>query len=344
MGTLIALELRTRARSTGWIVLQILWVLAIGGLTAGVYFTATNSGEPVGKWLYSIILYFTLFLATIVTPAIGGGSINGDRASGLLTQVQTTAASASTIVWAKAFAAWIASLGFVLTAAPFLAFAAWAGGVDWPVVLVSVVVLIAELAFFAALSVAFSGLFSRSVFSVALSYLVIALLSVGTVLGFGIGSSLLTSTREVQVSTYDESASELGQANCTTVTEQRTYQRADLLWPVLAANPFVIVADATPARFTTAAGGATPGYPDNLLTGVKVALRTAQASPIPTETVNECTWNNDTLTPREQLAGTQPVWFYGLAAQFVFALVLLGWATARTRLPYRSLKKGTRIV
>ncbi|MCD7102253.1 ABC transporter permease [Pseudoclavibacter sp. 13-3] len=368
MLTLIGLELRQRVRGSGWLPLLIIWLLAIGGLTAGAYFISQSKGQPLGAWLFSLILYFTLFLAAVVVPALGGGSINGDRESGVLTLVQTAPVSAATIVWAKAFAAWIASLVLVLVALPFLLFAAIIGDVGWIVVVPALVVLFLELAFFSAISVSFSGIFSRSGAATALSYLVIALLSVGSVFAFNIGSALLTSERTVQVNTHvaasgsqgdsaaDQSNGQSGadgegaaadgtaqSRRCQVVSEQRSYQRPDLVWPVLAANPFVILADATPARFGHGDAGTAVGYPTNLLTALKVELRKAQHSAIPIETIEECEWSADSKTPEQQMAGTQPVWFWGIAGQIVLSLILLGWATSRTRAPSRNSAKGQRI-
>ncbi|KAB1657164.1 ABC transporter permease [Pseudoclavibacter sp. CFCC 11306] len=383
MLTLIGLELRQRMRGSGWLPLLIIWLLAIGGLTAGAYFISQSNGQTMGAWLFSLILYFTLFLAAVVVPALGGGSINGDRESGVLTLVQTAPVSAATIVWAKAFAAWIASLVLVLVALPFLLFAAVIGNVGWIIVVPALVVLFLELAFFSAISVAFSGIFSRAGAATAMSYLVIALLSVGSVFAFNIGSALLTSERTVQVNTHVTASSQQsgsaadgsngqpgadGEAGgdaqsqgegasadgtqpgegtqsrrCQVVSEQRSYQRPDLVWPVLAANPFVILADATPARFGHGDAGTAVGYPTNLLTTLKVELRKAQHSAIPVETIEECEWSADAKTPEQQMAGTQPVWFWGIAGQVVLSLILLGWATSRTRAPYRNSAKGQRI-
>lgn len=355
MRALIGLELHQRLHARGWVPLLVIWLIALAGITGGAWLIAWATGKAEGEWLFSLLVYATLFLATVLVPALAGGSVSEDRASGVLALVQASPVRPAAIIWAKAVAAWLASLVLVLTAAPFLVFAAWYGHVHWLIITVSLVALLVELAFFAAVSVAFSGIVTRGATATALSYLLIGVLTVGTAIAYGAGSSMVTSTRSVQVNRYvaeqSTSADQGGQADasdqadqsgtrCRMVTEERTYQRTDLVWPVLAANPFVIVADATPARFGRGGSGTAEGYPTNLLTAIKVDLRAAQYSPIPTDTVDECTWSTTAQdTPEQRMAGTQPVWFWGMAGQAVLALLLLGWATHRVRTPYRRPSK-----
>ncbi len=116
--------------------------------------------------------------------------------------------------------------------------------------------------------------------------------------------------------------------------------RFDYVWWVLAANPFVILADATPTAYSR------DGYPIDLFGQIKAGVRGAQ---LPSETntgYDECDPSANTTTFRspEQIEDeTVPSWFVGLAGQIVLAAGLLWGAWARTRTPARALPPGTRI-
>ena len=111
--------------------------------------------------------------------------------------------------------------------------------------------------------------------------------------------------------------------------------------PKIRANPFVILADATPARFDAS------GYPEDLFGNFSYLVRSAQ---IPPES-ERVSWDDcarmpqpqQQLTPEQLYNQTTPSWFVGLAVQLVLAAALLWWGGSRTRTPSRTLPPGTRI-
>jgi hypothetical protein len=89
--------------------------------------------------------------------------------------------------------------------------------------------------------------------------------------------------------------------------------RFDYVWWLLSANPFVILGDATPTRFTEY------GYPDDLFGSLKLSVRSAQLPPSLEQRWDDCapgTYLDSTQpTPRQIIDETVPSWFVGLAVQ-----------------------------
>ena len=115
--------------------------------------------------------------------------------------------------------------------------------------------------------------------------------------------------------------------------------RFDRVWWILAANPFVILADATPTAFDS------NGYPVDLFGQIKLGVRMAQIAPETETTYDECSPPpaDEERTPEETIAQSTPSWFVGLGLQILLAAGLLWWAWSRTDTPARRLPPGTRI-
>lgn len=353
LGTLVRLELLQRLRSVAWYVL--LGVFALLLLAVAVLSVFAFGGETGwGPGVYSTVSYMTLLLVLLVAPTLSGNSINGDRDAATLAPVQVTLATTGEILWGKFLAAWITGLAFVVVAVPFLIAASLSGEVSAGTAVVSVAILIAESAIVAAIGVAVSGLLSRPLFSVATTYLVVAALAVGTLIGFGlIGASIRSdATSSYRSVEFDETGMAVcadggsdcldggGQMACGPwQVDHYTVARYDTVWWLLAANPFVVLTDATPATFDA------DGYPEDLFGQFKVGIRYAQVPPDLAPRWDECTQTDLTNEPnaQEMLAETIPSWFVGLGVQVLLAAGLFWGAWARTRTPARRLPRGSRI-
>ena len=136
-------------------------------------------------------MFFVLLLGTLITPALSGGSVNGDREAGTLATTQVTLVRTGALLLGKVLAAWMSSLALLVIALPFLAVAVIAGGLRVDTVLVSVLVVAIELGVVAAIGVGLSALLTRTVFSVVVTYLIVAALSLGTLLVFALGGLAL---------------------------------------------------------------------------------------------------------------------------------------------------------
>jgi ABC-type transport system involved in multi-copper enzyme maturation permease subunit len=342
VGVILSLELRQRVRGVAWYVLLGIFVGLVAIVT--VLLSIAFSGMPdntIRGATFSTIIYFVLLLGTLVTPALSGNAINGDREAGTLATTQVTLITTWQLILGKFFAAWVTALAFLAAAVPFLVFSAIAGGMDLTIILVSVLVLAIELGVVAAIGVGLSGILNRALFSIVTTYLVVAVLSIGTVIAFALGGAV---DRITVTTTYNNATtfSESGVGTDCGPTQVDTYQapRYDHFWGVLVANPYVVLADAVPTEFSP------EGYPTDLFGNLKFGLRSAQIPPDTTVGYDACaplTNEPPQRVPEEIIASTVPGWFVGLIIQVILAAGALVAAWARTRTPTGRLGKGNRI-
>ena len=360
LGTIISLELTQRMRSVAWYVLLGVFALLLVIVTT-LSFLAWGFTHRPGAAIYSTIVYITLLLIVLVSPTLSGNSINGDRDAATLAPVQVTLATTGEILFGKVIAAWITGLAFVAVSVPFLIAATLAGGADAVTIVVSLLVLVIEVGIIAAIGVGLSGILARPLFSVATTYLVVAALVVGTLIAFGLIGATMRTEQTSNHRSIDWSAYEDGTFPCMPGEESSddypcdedptpecgewtsyTHEvpRFDRVWWILAANPFVILADATPSQFDRY------GNPVDLFGQIKTGVRWAQQPPEAETFYDECTQTpleQNPPTAEETVAQSTPSWFVGLALQILLAGGLLWWAYARTSTPARRLPPGTRI-
>lgn len=251
-----------------------------------------------------------------------------------LAPVQVTAATTGDIMVGKLLAAVATGCAFLLIAVPFLAAGMVGGGVTPGMLFVSLLVLLAEIVVVAAMGVGLSGLIARPLFSIAATYLAVAALVIGTLIAFALGGAAIRTDVTHYERPWDDST---GEPVCDS-WEEYTYEqpRFDYVWGFLAANPFVVLADATPTTFDD-------GYPQDLFGQIKYGVRMAQLPP-GSERWDACAGGfESTPTPEERMRGTVPSWFVGLGIQLVIAGALFAGAWGRTRTPARRLPPGTRI-
>lgn len=330
--TIARLEVTQRLRSVGWYVLLGVFVVILLGVTA-LAFMVYSWQDFTGAGVYSIVVNMVLLLVVLVSPTLSGNAINGDRDAATLAAIQVTAATTGDIMLGKLLAAIATGGAFLVVALPFLALSLLGGGADALVLLVSLLVLAAEIIIVAAIGVGLSGVIARPLFSVAATYLVVAGLVIGTVIAFTLGGLAVRSEATNYTRPYDLA----GEPECDR-WQTSTYEvpRYDYVWWALAANPFVVLADATPTEFTK------DGYPVDLFGQIKLGVRSAQQSPVE-QRWDDCAPGGGYPTPREIIDSTVPSWFVGLGVQVVIAGGLFAGAWARTRTPARRLPPGTRI-
>jgi ABC-2 type transport system permease protein len=315
------------------------------GVTLLLLATAGIFGRDGGPQAVSAIVFFVLLLGTLVAPALSGGAINGDRDAGTLATTQVTLVRGGELVLGKFLAAWTAALAFLVVALPFLLVAAAFGGADPVVLLTALAVTVLELGVIAAVGVGLSALISRPIFSVVSTYLVVAALSLGTLVAFGLGGLAfpvkVTSTQQ----SYAESAFDADGTVVNAVCDPPSTQHFDVpsydrLWGILAANPYVVLADAVPGRFDP------QGDPIDAFAAIKVAERSAQI-PIPrTQYSSDCNPSRNTgqsAPPQRILDRTVPTWAVGLLVHLLLGAIALLAAVRAVRTPARRLSKGTRI-
>lgn len=387
IGVLTQLELRQRLRRPGFYVLLGVFFLVVVGITwlGSLIFGGDGSGS---SGMISVAIYGVLLMATLVTPTFTGNAINGDRESATLAPVQVTLATTTEILLAKLLAGWAAGIVYLIVALPALLFALLRGLVDpvpagWfgsdemgatsPAMLaVAIVVLIVEVGIIAAIGVGLSAIIARPLFSVAATYLVVMLLVIGTVIAFALGTFATRSSTVTLSESPDEvyvadgvlgslpSCDDAGEpcveprpdvsAQCVAVHGTGDVPRYDHVWWLLAANPFVVLADATPTTYNR------EGYPIDLFGQIKYGVRSAQHAPelVQQDWIDPCDGeppregeyygsDADRETSRELIERSVPSWFVGLGVQVLLAAGLMLWGGARTTTPARRTPPGSRI-
>ncbi|GAA1219543.1 ABC transporter permease [Rhodoglobus aureus] len=342
VGVIFSLELRQRVRSLSWYILLAVFVGLILMVTVLLSIAFLGFGEDGGGGIYSTIIYFVLLLGTLVAPALSGNAINGDRDAGTLAATQVTLITTWQLILGKFLAAWVTALAFLAAAVPFLIYATIVGSLGFGTILVSILVLAGELGIVAAVGVGLSGLMSRPLFSIVASYLIVAGLSVGTLIAFGLGG-LAVQTTVTSTSSYGQEYNSNGVAtSCTSsTTNEYPVPRFDLFWGALVANPYVILADAVPTTYDQY------DQPTDLFGFIKLSVRSAQQAPETVTVYDECAPGSglyeDRPTARETIESTTPGWAVGLVIQLVLAGGLLIGAHARTTTPAAKLSRGSRI-
>jgi len=152
---------------------------------------------------------------------------------------------------------------------------------------------------------------------------------------FSLGGVVLQRSVTIPASSYDD-----GSGTCQV---QASYTMSvpgfDKVWWMLAANPYVVLADAVPTHFSG-------NEPDDLFGFIKVGVRAAQIAPDPASyAYDDCgtPQNNDRPTSRDIIDRTVPSWFVGLLLQLVVAAALMLGAVRLTRAPSGRLAAGSRV-
>jgi ABC-type transport system involved in multi-copper enzyme maturation permease subunit len=341
VGLIVALELKQRIRGVAWYVMLGVFFALVALVTLGVW-AVTGTWGTSGGGLFSSIVYFVLLLASLISPALSGNAINGEREGGTLATIQVTAITTGQIVIGKWLAAWVASLALLVVTLPFLAIAVGIGAVSALTVVSSLAILAAELGVLAALGVGLSGLIRKPLFSVVVTYLTVAALSLGTLIAFTLAGSVtqVTVTQTTVSPQFDVDGDLIGCLPAETTTF--TTPRFDPYWGLLVVNPYVVVADASYGDFDP------NGSPDNLFGYVALGVRQAQIAPETERFDDWCrestaTFQDEGPTAEELLRSGVPSWFIGLAIQAGLSALALFGAWRATRTPAGRLAKGSRI-
>lgn len=335
--TIATLELTQRVRSVAWYVLLGVFGLVLLGATALAFF-AFSWMDGSGGAIYSVIVYVVLLLVVLVSPTVAGNAVNGDREQATLAPVQVTLATTGEIVLGKLVAAWISGLAFVAVAVPFLLIATVTGGLTGGALVASLLVLVVEIGVFSAIGVGLSALLARPLFSIAATYLVVAAFVVGTLIVFGLGGAAVRTevTNTYRYAEYSQTGQPLECGEWQTYTSE--VPRFDRVWWALAANPFVIIADATPTAYDRY------GTPTDLFGQIASGVRLAQIPPESETVWDDCAPSGaPSSSTQERTAGLVPSWFVGLGVQLAVAGALVAGGWARTRTPARALPPGTRV-
>lgn len=352
--TVFSLEMRQRLRSKAWYWMLGIWFVVIGFvfvLATGIIGAVDNEGGI----LFDLVVGFVLGFGLLVAPGLSANAVNGDRAGGTLAILQVTLLTPGQLLLGKWLASWAGSLAFLVLSSPFILWALALGDVNAQEAVVSLLMLAVELGVVCAIGVGVSAVANRPLFSIVTTYMLVALLTVGTLIVYGLSTQLVMEERVMTTSyyTYPESSLDSNgvpdpeaEMECVTQTSTGLIPRTEYITWILAANPFVVVADSVPYRiddlpdeepadFGYVANG--PYYAPGVMETISQGVRASQAGVDTDQTCEEY------LQMARPLPQGTPIWPLGLGIQVVLAAGLLLLGRRRLTMPARRLAQGTRI-
>jgi len=336
VATVMRLELRQRVRATRWVAVLAVWTALLGLLTGLIWLAlgplsdGGSTDDEAGTLMFGLIVFLVLSLGSLVAPALSATSVNGDRNAGILATLQTTLLTPAEIAVGKLLAAWATALALLVTALPFLLFAALSGETSFLKLVVVVLLLALMLGVVCAVALGWSAVAARTSSSSVLTYLTVAFLGVGLPLLFALSLPFVTTEDTVTTRTLNFDTD--GTARCETRVETIRRAHTELTWWMLAASPYVVVSDAAPKT----AGDSS----NDPLGSIRDGVREVRLGP--GEIEDDCSGSPDPqrVAERDELSAT---WPYGLAIDLLLAAGALVATVRRLRTPTRRLPRGTRV-
>ena len=341
--TIFGLEIRQRIRNRGWYIMLGIWFVVVAVVVGLAALSVGEDGFGAGQVMFELVIAFVLFFGMLIAPALSANSITGDRANGTLAILQNTLLTPGQLLWGKWLASWVASLGFLVVTIPLIGWAMTYGDVYLPAAPVLVGMLAIELGIVCAIGVGVSALANRTLFAVMVTYLLVALLGLGTLIAYGLSMQLVKTEVKVSNQVWPETYMngdlsgdwDGNNYTCDTRTYvQESFATERITW-LLAANPFVVVADAAPQvpdpvdPSTFSAAGP--------MGSISEGVRYSQAGPeFQVPCLNGV--KNTELPPTPA-----PLWPLGLGIQVLLAGGIVVAGRNRLRTPAGKLAAGTRI-
>ncbi|ROO91252.1 hypothetical protein EDD29_9005 [Actinocorallia herbida] len=324
------LDTRARMRSVRWRWLLALWTAGVG-LTAFVLHRAL-AGEidaaDLDRAFSGTLLFLVLLPVLCAASALGARSVNGKHKRDTLALLQLTRLTPADLALGKLLASWGSGVLLLSLTAPFLARPLVQDGFGGLRALVSFGSSALLIGVVCAIGQFFSAVAARTVTAVLLSCLTVFGLVFGTLIAYWPTSAFRPLTPGDPGDQDDGGA-----------------------WWLLAANPFVTVADAVPkekSRMLCVPAG--PGLsidrcaqqePDlDLLAMISFDVRDLAADEVIYDAYSEAA-SADEGTPGGE--GLKPVWHYGLGFDLVLAAGAVALTVRRLRLPMRDPAPRTRL-
>jgi ABC-2 type transport system permease protein len=195
MNPMIRKELRQRMRERrGWI-LPSLYLLALCAIISFVYYEqSSESGRTQQGWQFGVTLFLTLAysqlaLLLLMAPIFSAGALTIEKEQRTLPGLLTSLLGPVQIWWGKFAASLMFVLLLLLIGIPVLSAVFAFGGVGpWEVGIVAFTTVVI-LGTISAISLYWSSAFRRSVHATAVSYVTVVVMTVVTLIIFGIAMS-----------------------------------------------------------------------------------------------------------------------------------------------------------
>ena len=195
MNPMIRKELNLRMRERrGWI-LPSLYLIALGGVGALVYFMATSQplsrpqGSDLGVMLFITAAYTQLVLLLLLAPVFSAGALTIEKEQRTMASLLTSLLTSFQIWWGKFVASLLFVMLLILLGIPILSLAFAFGGIGpWEVGMATLTTII-TIGAVGAVGLYWSSVFRRSIHATAVSYATIITLTVVTFIIFMISMS-----------------------------------------------------------------------------------------------------------------------------------------------------------
>jgi ABC-type transport system involved in multi-copper enzyme maturation permease subunit len=353
-GTLLAANIelhRRRPTRKGWIVYGV----SVGGVFALAVLIALVSGSGTTTVPLELNLLMVLGLGILIGTSLAATSVNGDSTEGVLAPLQMTRLTAGDIALGKLIASWAVAAIALITLLPILVYsyikASWSPGEVGIMVGAIFFIVLATTA----IGLAWSSIAARAIASVALAHLTVGALAIGTLVAFGVLTPLVSESVEVTNRYPDWSQATPEQQNdpnftgeglpCTEETYEEYITHTDRLAWLLLINPVVVLGETAPLIDVEAlaAGEVSQGVFQML----HQTVSDARMGPPPVKGYDYCADPNAGVDEWEQrsmeAAGYPRNPWLGLGLYAALLVASLWFTVNRLRVPYRTLRGGTRV-
>ncbi len=370
--------LRRRPSAKGYVFYGLL-LAAILGL--GILVAAVAPDDKTSIPL-ELVLVLVLGAGMLIGPSLSATSINGDSGEGVLAPLQMTHLTAGDLAFGKLLASWFVAFAVLFTTTPFLVYAFSRSGWHWDELLIVLGVILFLVLVTTAMGLAWSAIAARAVASVSLAHLTTGALVIGTLVVFAftmplVSESLGGADRYIDWEQLtDEQSEALDNAYMTgdySELDVDSYVCVDSDWEytvphtertawMVLLNPVVVIGESSPIISTETYeedGRAAPG----LFAQMHQLVASARMGPTEFElqnsTYDECeelaamaagesTWNDDQwqqdwdAQQEAQSTYDRAPWL-GLIVQAALFVGAMAIVIRRLRVPYRTLRTGTRV-
>ncbi len=182
---------------TGYVIL----LAAVSGLLLLVLLGETfyNGFNPQNTTaIYTLSAAFQLGLVILVVPALTGGAISGERERQTLDLMLVTKMSTFSIVFGKLVSSLLVVLLMIFASIPVFGVVLYYGGVNLINILTVSMFTLSIAAMVGSISIFFSTVFKKTVLSIILTYIVMIILSLGTIIFVYFTTNLLLSYTNIK--------------------------------------------------------------------------------------------------------------------------------------------------
>ena len=191
---IIIKELRSRMRGprpfitlTGMLILLsgITYIAYRISMSYYDYYTGIALSAQIGQTLFTMLIFLLLLFILIITPAVTTNAISSEKENLTYEMLMTTPLHPAKILWGKLFSALSYVFLLIFAAIPIASLIFVFGGVTIRVMVKSIIILITIAITTGIFGLLMSTLLKRSSRATVVSYVVIAILIIGSILIFG---------------------------------------------------------------------------------------------------------------------------------------------------------------